>query len=174
MSLDYLNLPGAFMHHEERELIKNLSAEVASIFNPCNVVHIGVAWGASCYCSRAGAPNAIIYGVDTIGDRDLKGSDEDKKELNLHPLVGDSRVIHKDFHEVIHFLYVDGDHARDTVLSDIINWGGKVAKGGYIAFHDCAECGWAPGVNAAIAEGILSAKWQDLGIAAWSRYFRRI
>ena len=168
--MDYTTVPGIFMHEGERKLIVDLSSLVSSQFSPCNIVHIGIGWGGSLYCSRIGAPDARIYGVDIMGDDDIKGDASMQIELNLVVLRGDSRSI--EFFKPIHFLYVDGDHHYDVVKSDILRWGSKVVPGGYIAFHDCIG-DWAKDVNRAIDECLSAKEWEDCGIASWSRYFRR-
>lgn len=174
MTIDYLTIPGVFMHAGDREIIKELSSRVAELFSPCNIVHIGVQWGGSLYCSRVGAPQATIYGVDFHGADELKGTDEQKAELGMIPLVGDSALVHAGFTYPIHFLYVDGDHHYEPLSLDIRNWASKVVVGGYVAFHDAAECTWAPDVNRAIADNLSANSWEDLGISGWSRYFRRL
>jgi len=168
--MDHLTVPGIYMHADERCLIVNLSYAVLD-FSPCNIVHIGIGWGGSLYCSRIGAPLATLYGVDIVGADDLKGDELMREELNLQVLRGDSRVV--TFSEPIHFLYVDGDHTYEVVKSDIARWAPKVVPGGYIAFHDCIG-DWAAGINRAIAEELDPSEWEDCGIESWSRYFRRL
>lgn len=168
--IDYLTVPGVYMHKADRELIHRLSADVAEIFNPCVIVHIGVEWGGSLYCSRAGAPDCVLYGVDFQGGERLKGP---KNLLKAAFLLGDSRDVWKDFQGPIHFLYIDGDHHYDFVRADILNWGSKVVSGGYMALHDCKDCQWAPDVNKAI-EYTVGDTWKDCGISGWSRWFRRL
>ena len=173
-TFDFRKMPGADMHQPERALINHLSTQAAEAFDPCIIVHIGVAWGASVYCSRAGAPNATIYGVDILGVDTLHGTEEQKAELDLQVIRGDSRVEWEKFNQPIHFLYVDGDHFN-AVSSDIVNWGPKVVSGGYIAFHDCLgrELDVVASVTKAVDEHVKPEQWEYLGIEAWSRYYRR-
>lgn len=168
--LNYLEVPGVYMHAEERTLIRNLSAEVAMSFGECNIVHIGVAWGGSMYCSRVGAPNCNLYGVDRVGFDDLKIPFE---ALSAKEIRGLSQDTWQDFQEPIHFLYVDGDHIYPSLSSDIVHWGEKIVKGGYIALHDCVGSHWSLDVNRAIDDNLSADKWYDLGIESWSRYFQR-
>jgi len=171
---DFMEMPGIFMHEEERILIRDLSTEVARIFNPCSIVHIGIGWGGSLYYSRAGTATANLYGIDLVGIDDLKGTPEQIALLNLHIIKGDSRNVYEQFNAPIHFLYIDGDHLYNCLIQDIENWASKVVVGGYVSSHDCLSCHWAPGVNKALDEGLSPKEWEDLGIAGWSRYFRRI
>ena len=166
-------MQGSYMHKEERMLINPLSMQAAERFNPCIIVHIGVAWGASLYCSRAGAPNATIYGVDVFGDENLRGEDGQKAELNMQAIRGDSRATWQTFDKPIHFLYVDGGHDYETVSSDIVNWGRKVVPGGFIAFHDCIDCEVAEAISRALDDHMDSEVWEYLGIEAWSRYYKK-
>jgi len=165
-------VPGIYMHDEEMQLIHDLSKEVAGIFNPCNIVHIGIGWGGSLWYSRVGAPESSIFGVDIVGTRDVKPDNVEK--LAVQVIEGDSREVHRDFHLPVHFLYIDGDHTYPILSLDIKNWTPKVVVGGYVAFHDCYFCNWAPEVNRAIDENLSAKNWEDCGIEAWSRYFRRI
>lgn len=168
-----LEMPGIFMHEEEKHLIQDLSSEMARIFNPCNIVHIGIGWGGSCSYSRMGAPHARIYGVDLVGADDLKGSSEQLTELNLNVIKGDSRVVYKDFHLPIHFLYIDGNHLYDCLTEDIKNWASMVVPRGFCAFHDCMGSHWSPDVNRAIKDTLNMREWEDLEIVDWTRYFQR-
>jgi len=38
------------------------------------------------------------------------------------------------------FVYIDGDHTFDYVMSDIIFWSQKVKRGGIVACHDYSNC----------------------------------
>ena len=48
----------------ERKWLKNWATVLADEFEHLTIVHIGVQYGASLVCSRAGAPEARIVGVD--------------------------------------------------------------------------------------------------------------
>jgi len=172
--MDLINMPGIFMHEPERNLIRNLSQLVENTFSMCNIVHIGIGWGGSLYYSRVGALDGRLYGIDLIGTDDIKGTPEQIAMLKLNVIKGDSREVYKNFNAPIHFLYIDGNHLYECLIEDIKNWASKVVPGGFVAFHDCKQCHWAPGVNKAIDEGLSPKLWEDMGIAAWSRYFRRI
>ena len=173
-TFNYLSMQGAYMHKEERRLINYLSTCAAKKFDPCVIVHIGVAWGASLYCSRAGAPHATIYGVDIFGGENLRGADEQKAELDIQVIREDSRTAWQKFNKPIHLLYVDGDHSYETVSSDIENWGKKVVPGGFAAFHDCIDCEVAEAISRALDDHMNPEEWEYLGIEAWSKYYAKI
>lgn len=172
MTFDYLKMPGVFMHKEERELIKNLSSYVYRIFKPTIIVQIGTAWGGSVYCSRAGAPSATIYGVDMLGLDELRGTEEQKAELNCIEIRGKSQEITPI--SPIHFLYIDGDHWYEPFISDLRRWASQVVPGGYMACHDAEGSKVSPDVNKGLGDWFDEEKWVDEGKASWSRYFRRI
>ena len=45
--------------------------------------------------------------------------------------------------ESIDFVFVDGNHKFDYVMTDIIEWSKKVKTGGIVAVHDYYHFGWA-------------------------------
>ncbi len=51
----------------------------------------------------------------------------------------------------LNVLFIDGDHSREAVMSDLEKWGATVAPGGLILCHD-ADCASFPGVREAINE----------------------
>lgn len=119
----------------ERKWLREQAVGIARVWHNPVIVNIGVAWGASCHCLRAGAPQAQLYGIE-INPTGFKLARPTL--LNLILLVGDSNIIWKDFHLAIHLLFIDGCHHREYVLSDIDGWTSKVAAGGIVAFHDYA------------------------------------
>jgi hypothetical protein len=124
------------------------------------------------YCSRAGAPTSVIFGVDLIGADQLKGIPEQIAELGMVELRGDSTEIWRDFNASLHFLYIDGNHTTYYVEKDLANWGQFVVSGGYLALHDCANCDWAPGVNLALET--IGDEWEYCGLEGMSKYYRRL
>jgi len=172
-SFDYLKMTGAFMYESDREMIKAYTDLAASRFDPCVVVQIGIEHGASVYCSRAGASGAVIYGIDLIGDNQLEGTEEQKKELNLKVIRGNSHEVWKDFQEPIHFLFIDGDHHYEHVSQDVQDWTPKVVIGGIVGFHDAKVVDWTPFVTKAIDEW-LNDSWEELPGSKLCRFFRRV
>lgn len=126
---DYLQVPGAQVTPAERQFIHDLAAQ----YNRPDavLVNIGIMWGCTLWCLRAGAPLAQLYGVDIAP----KAYDI-KSEAELHAMIleGDSRTLFFDL--PIDVLLVDGDHHYDVVDADIKNWVPRVRKGGTLIFHD--------------------------------------
>ena len=50
--------------------------------------------------------------------------------------------------ESLDFVYIDGSHEFDYVMTDIVLWGWKVKKGGIISGHDYSKTHW--GVRLAV------------------------
>lgn len=148
------------------------------------IVNIGVRYGASMYCLRAGCPQARLVGVDTHMERAWIGPQLDEHG-RLVLLKGDSRVCHTQVDYPVHFLFIDGDHHYDVIKADIANWTPKVIKGGTVAFHDYSPKAGAvkalphlADVKRAVDEWVEAErpKWlpasvptTDCSIAAWTR-----
>ena len=133
----YLTVPGAALTRDERFLLKRLANDTVYAFQyPIVIVNIGVMWGASMHCLRAGAPKADLIGIDVDYASckvHLPGT------LSATTLIqADSTVYHEAFTDDIHLLFIDGDHRYDTVSKDIAGWTPKVVLGGIVIFHDYA------------------------------------
>lgn len=61
-------------------------------------------------------------------------------KTNIHMMVGDSRVIEFESGEV-DLVYIDGDHAYETVKNDFERFGRRVRVGGIILFDDVFDEG---------------------------------
>ena len=128
----YKEVP-AHLTPPEREWLKAIAEQIAKKIPATPIaplfVHIGVMHGGSLHCSRAGAPQGIIVGVDLNLDT-LRG---DPQAVLLQ---GDSMVLGQYFATPIHFLFMDGAHDWPSILLDIEVWADKVVPGGIMAFHD--------------------------------------
>jgi len=140
----------------EREWLKVIAEEIAEQFPASPVsplfVHIGVLYGGSLHCSRAGAPNAPLVGVDL----EVRALRDDPQAILLE---GDSVVLGWNFSTPIHFLFVDGGHDYASVKMDVEAWGRLVVPGGIMAYHDS---NFTP-VRRAIDE--TSADWEEVEIS---------
>lgn len=131
---DYLTTPGAAMTRKEREFIREVSERADLAFPKVDVltfVNIGIEYGASLHCLRAGSERAAIIGID----------------LNTEKLVGNPRALLwrrdstrlqtlAEFDGPIHLVLVDGGHDYTTVLADATLWTSQIPIGGYVIFHD--------------------------------------
>lgn len=133
MTSNYKETP-AHLTPPEREWLVEIAKEVWCRFpgrgpTAPMFVHIGVMYGGSLHCSRAGAPDCLIVGVDL-----------DVSKLQGNPqailLQGDSMQLGWYFWSPIHFLFMDGAHDWPSILLDIEAWARSVVPGGVMAFHD--------------------------------------
>jgi len=117
----------------EREWLKEIAEEVCQWVSVSPIaplfLHIGVMHGGSLHCSRAGAPDALIVGVDLNLDT-LRG---DPQAVLLR---GNSTELGWHFETPIHFLFMDGAHDWPSILLDIEAWARLVVAKGIMAFHD--------------------------------------
>lgn len=131
---DYRNAKGAVLTPAERDWLCAMSANAAGQFgDETRIIHIGVEYGASLHCSKAGAPKAEIVGVDL----DLSKFEGDKDAFTW--LEGDSAELGWEHYKPAHLLFIDGDHSEVGVHKDIQAWIHTVKPGGVIAFHDCYQ-----------------------------------
>ena len=71
----------------------------------------------------------------------------------------------------ISLLWIDGDHSYEGVRRDYLLWGGYVANGGVIAFHDTFT---TPGPARFVSEFIVGSKrWTGVGHAGEITFARR-
>ena len=154
----------------------------------CNIVNIGVEYGASVVCLAEGAhENCMIYAFDI----DLSKWELGNKYENVAFGQGDSHKIVMDFldgHKAstwIDVLFIDGDHSYEGVKRDL-PWLLLVKPGGITIFHDCYE--WppapprtirpvSPAVNMAVEEWWINedkSKWKELDPVDSMRVFRRM
>lgn len=131
MTEDYLTVPGAAITESERVWLKAMATVVTWRFRDPVIVNIGVLWGCSLHCLRAGAPHAQLIGVDLF-QPDLVG------DPGAEIIIGDSTRVWEWFGRPIHLLFVDGDHNYASVKADIAGWTPRVVSGGMVAFHDYA------------------------------------
>ena len=146
MAENYMTARG-WIFEDERKFLHEQAAETAKRFPAPRIVNIGVEYGASLHCLRAGAPEATIYGVDLNIDK-FEGDVEDFKLIK-----GDSSdsVTSRKVHRPVHMLFIDGDHSYDGVYQDLSRWADKVVVGGLVILHDHVESKehpkWNPGID---------------------------
>jgi len=128
----YLAAPGDSMLISEREFLRELAEKVERAFgHRAVIVNIGVGWGASLHCLRAGAPRARLIGIDIdLQTRKLVG------DPGAELIEDDSYVQSRLFEGKVHLVFVDGDHRFQAVMKDITGWAPKVVCEGFIVFHD--------------------------------------
>jgi len=176
---DLMTVPG-LISPDERELLRETCAKAVDIFGPHVVlVNIGIYLGGSCYCMRAGAPEATLIGADVNGWDLVQG---ERDILNMTLLQGDSKETHKSVTVPVHVMFVDGDHSYRGVKADILNWVRPfVIEGGYVIFHDAfyekssSFYNAHKGIAQAIEELIVpDSQWEEQEKVDSIRWFRRI
>jgi len=64
------------------------------------------------------------------------------------PVVGRSEIVGRSWQTPLSFVFIDGSHAYESVLSDYDTWSRHIIPGGYLVFHDIfpdpAQGGQAP------------------------------
>lgn len=157
---DWLN----YLSHDEIDFIKDI-ANKPKINNPV-IVNIGAGAGTSGLAFAEARPGADLYTVD-ISPGGPKGGLEGERHAfdgaNLvYPtqILGDSKIVGKDWKLNIDILFVDGDHSASGIRGDIEAWVPHVKKGGYVIFHDYEQSKW-PEVKKAVDE--LMSEYEDIG-----------
>jgi len=125
----------------ERRLLIGLASQVP----PKGViVNIGVEFGASVVCLRAGNPTAAIFGVDIDTAPALPEAidccdvvyQQDSGALALEWNTDWATVQPSP----IDLLFIDGNHTQKGIERDLA-WLGWLPVGGIVAFHDCYDWG---------------------------------
>ena len=105
-------------------------------------VEIGVAWGYNSKSLCQGNPNIELYCVDPWGTRPraqqkLRSATRRLKHYNatIMKMTSLEALVKFEDHS-LDFVYIDGNHTFDFVMTDIIQWSYKVKPGGIIACHD--------------------------------------
>jgi hypothetical protein len=173
--MSYLTAKG-WLTVPEREFLKNAAGRV-----PINgvVLNIGVEFGASIHCVRAGNKSCNLVAVDLIGARKFQGQIEGDS-VGFYEM--DSGELAKQWVGEIDFAFIDGDHTYEGVLSDC-EFLHSVKVDGIAAFHDCYS--WesppktvhkvCPDVNRAVEDWKAdNPNWQELEHVDSIRVFRRL
>jgi hypothetical protein len=145
---DIDSIEGLLVPSQERWL----SNRARSLPDGAIVVEIGCYKGRSTACLAYGCQdtNKRIYAIDTFtgNESDFRGPGRDDffgewqrnivKRFGTYvtPVIGDSKVIGKEWTIPINFLFIDGSHVYEDALADFDNFYPHVVRGGQIAIHD--------------------------------------
>lgn len=177
----YLNAKGWLTVAERNALFKYASAAPVD----GTIINVGVEYGASVKCLRAGNESARIYAIDI----DLSPKEVDDKVATF--IEGDSYEIVQKWPQLVKqrdywfdLVFIDGDHSYQGVKRDIA-YASMVKTGGIIMFHDCFD--WPPApprtvrppcpeVNKAVQEWYSRnyTLWTELPEVDSIRIFRRV
>jgi predicted O-methyltransferase YrrM len=125
-------------------------------------LEIGSYLGASAHIIAAAIEpkkNAKLFCVDTWkNDAMSEGtrmthhlflSNTERYRNLITPLCGNSSDVSRSFQNSIDFLFIDGDHSYEGVLTDVDAWFPKLSKQALVLFHDIS---WAEGVQRVVME----------------------
>lgn len=171
----YLEAPGAALTLAEREWIRAVCDVLANEHGAgLTMVHLGIGLGGSMHCSRAGAPEGRLVGVDLDTSR-LQPAPKGAQALDAVLIEADSALAGQAWEGPVHFLFVDGDHRLAAVIADVQAWRRHVAPGGIVAFHDYGNdhLSWCRGVARAV-NAFAWDGWEELPAAASVRAFQRL
>lgn len=174
---EYAKNARGYLKIEEREALFRLAGNV-----PRNgvILNIGIEYGASMICLRAGNESARLIGID-LNTNKLTLPDE--FNLNAGIMSGDSGEIARGWSEHLDLLFIDGDHGYRGVTLDT-QYADFLMPDGIVMFHDCYD--WTdtdkthrlvPGVIAAVDDWFSSvdkSAWIELDKVGTSRLFQRI
>lgn len=173
--MSYLTAKG-WLTIPEREFLKEMAYRVPL---DGTILNIGVEFGASVHCLRAGNELCDLAAVDLVGARKFQGNLEGEP-VGFYELDSDELWNH--WSGEIDFAFIDGDHTYDGVLRDC-RFGLFVKTGGIMAFHDCYS--WesppktvhkvCPDVNRAVEDWkAKNREWAELEHVDSIRVFRRV
>lgn len=170
--IDYKTAKG-WLLPEERELLFDKAFELPP---NATILNIGVEFGGSLACLRAGNPTARIIGVDLDVTKVLAGGYDCE-------LVQDSSAVYfRTFKGPLDLIFVDGDHGFAGVLADA-RFADYLPVGRYILFQDCYDHDergvvhkLVPGVNAAVDEWFAfhTKEFEELPYVGSTRIFKRV
>ncbi len=180
---DILTLPQyaakarGYLKIEERQKLFELARDVP---DDGVILNIGIEYGASMICLRAGNKTAQLIGIDL---NVTKLSLPNGFTLNAIITSGDSSQIVRDFADELDLIFIDGDHGYRGVTLDTqyLDW---LLPDGVVMFHDCYD--WiendkphrlVPGVMEAVDDWFKSVEkrdWTELDKVGTSRLFRKI
>ena len=142
--VDYL-LARGWLSENERKILKKYAEIVQETSNRPLIINIGVQYGASLHCFRAGSLLGDIIGVD-IDISKLEG------DPNAELIMGDStdKNTVKQAGETADILFIDGGHTAKNVELDIKLWSPLVLSGGIMMFHDYSPLDMHLGVVQAV------------------------
>jgi len=131
---------------DEREVIF-AAAQAGSV-----ILNVGIEYGASIHCLRAGNPNCYIVAIDLIGDEKFEG---DRSGVQF--IKGDSMQLVLE--NGVDVAFIDGGHDYETVKKDIAQFAPVTRK--LLLFHDYSDQEMHAGVKQALDEW-ESSEWEKI------------
>lgn len=106
-----------------------------------NIVEIGRKYGGSAlFLASASDDDQKVFSIDIVNypqlEDNLRKAPQNVVD-KISIIVGDSGAV--EWNEPIGLLFVDGDHAFESVKKDSDKWCPHVVPGGFAAFHDVRD-----------------------------------
>jgi len=164
-----------WLRADEREELVRLARDIGENESAV-IVNIGVEYGASIACFRAGNSVAHVIGIDIDCSKFIDN------DYSCQLIEADSFKMSIGWDTGVDLLFIDGDHSYEGVKRDT-EWIKFSRKGGYVIFHDCYDFddpslevhGVCPGVNQAVVEwGVKQSAFEELDPVGTMRIFRRV
>ena len=123
-------------------------------------VEIGTNWGDSAKIWLTCAPKLHLLCIDPYATYNARHSQEEQDAIyteatkRLKPynaeIIRESSlvVVERVEDKSLDFVYIDGNHAFDSVMQDLIRWVPKVRRGGLVMLHDYCHHWWAGVIRA--------------------------
>ncbi len=174
--IDYMNARG-YIKPEERVMLYNAARETVPTISGV-IVNIGVEYGASMACLRAGNPAALLIGIDI----DMSKY-EGPRDARMILIEARSYLTYAIWRRGIDLLFVDGDHGYQGVTDDT-HWARYVKPNKHAIFQDCYDWDITPPVPHKVCPGVNQAvsvwknhwqqhAWRELDYVGSSRVFLR-
>lgn len=165
---DYRTARGWLTAQERAALVRYANYN-RMVLNNSVIVNIGIEYGASLHCLRAGSPSGTIVGVD-IDPSKLEGNP------NCEIIWGDSTDPETVglVSEPIGLLFIDGGHSYENVLQDLIQWTPKVCNGAMLLLHDYSDLPMHADVVRAVQRWEQSVQWEFVEQIDTIRVYRHL
>jgi len=155
--LEFQHLAGLFASNSFNHAVSGLTFRMAAYtfgllrqMKAQKVIEVGRHKGGSTLLMAAAIGHSgEIWSID-IGEKEARVNQDAKRpfdeqladvckrlNLNVHMVVGDSRLIEIETGEV-DLVFIDGEHTYDAVKNDFERFGKRVRMGGAILFDDCS------------------------------------
>ena len=149
-------------------------------FVPDKAVEIGVLWGAFSGWLMREFPNMFIYGIDPYDSCEntksgaaafryykITPNKARTRALEIYAAHGSAVLVEKkaadavaDVPDQVDYIFIDGDHAYEAVLSDIQLYLPKIRPGGIMMGHDYgSEKGVVKAVKECFGDQFLFCGW---------------
>jgi predicted O-methyltransferase YrrM len=146
------------------------------------IVEIGSQWGWWAARAAQYMPDGCsLYCVDPWVDNEEAGCGLENYAAWIYnlrkyhgktvfDLQGTSENVGRGFDRDVDFLFIDGDHTREGVSTDLRTWEPKVIPGGVIVGHDWVHQKYAADVQGAVCQYFnVEAKNVEIQLCYWRR-----